>query len=346
MEMTYSTRRKVKRSIIVSISVVVALTLLWVCWLVWLDRYMVFTRDGAILDFEQAAQLTGSGQLAVAPTRQEAVDIYYHDGEELLGLDTSLRQIRGYYISTELLTATDTDTLRTAIAALPVGSTVMLEVKNIKGQFHYSSGITDAPLSTTVDVEAVDAFIDDLLSRNLYLVASVPAFRDRSYALEHTNIGLPFIGGGGALWLDSTNCYWLDPAKSRTVDYLTKIANELRLKGFDEVMFTDFCFPATDQLDYPGDRAAVIQSVADTLVNSCANERFAVSFLASGSTVQNVEGRSRLYLTGVATDKITATADSYHSAEPAAGLVFLTDSMDTRYEEHSVLRPLEMMLSQ
>ena len=342
MELTYRTRRRLKHGILTGVGIILALVLIWTCWVVWVERYVVFTREGAIIDFSLADQDPGWGQVAAPMSSQEPVSIYYNDGDDILGLDLSLRQMRGYYITTEMLATGDLETIRAAVSALPVGSMVMMEVKNIKGHFYYSTSITDAPLATDVDVEMVDALIDDIVSRNLYFVASTPAFRDRNYGLEHTNIGIPFVGGNGALWLDSSNCYWLDPAKNRTVDYLSKIASELRMKGFDEVLFTDFCIPDSQQIDYSGNKLTAVQNAAQNLVDNCAKDRFAVSFMASGSTLHPVEGRSRLYLTGVEAEQIEPTIASYAMENPAAGLVFLTDSFDTRYDACSVLRPLNL----
>ena len=342
MELTYHTRRRLKRGFLTGLSIALAVILLWSCWVIWVERYVVFTRNGAVIDFSLADQDPGWGQTATPPAPQDAVSIYYNDGDKMEGLDTALRQMRGYYITSDMLTAGDIETIRAAVAALPVGSTVMMDVKSIKGHFYYATDITGANTDTNVDVSAVDALIDDIVSRNLYFVACTPAFRDRSYGLEHTNIGIPFVGGDGALWLDSSNCYWLDPAKNRTVDYLSKIATELRLKGFNEVLFTDFYIPENSQVDYPGDRQSAIQNAAKTLVASCANDRFAVSFMASGSTLRPVDGRSRLYLTDVAAGDLESIAASYGFENPAASLVFLTDSFDPRYDAYSVLRPLSL----
>ena len=64
--------------------------------------------------------------------------------------------------------------------------------------------------------------------------------------------------------------------------------------------------------------------------------------MATGSTVQPVEGRSRLYLTDVAADSVAGVAAGYGLDNPAAGVVFLTDSFDPRYDAYSVLRPLNL----
>ena len=344
MNLTYRTRRTLKRAGLIALTVLLVLTVVWGCWIVWVNRHIVYSRDGAVLDFGLTARDPGQGELAVPPEAGETVSIYYNDGSELEELDTSMRQIFGYYITTDMMMA-DMDTIRATIAALPVGSGVMLEVKSIRGTFHYTTAIDGAAATSGLDTAAVDALIADIASRNLYLIASVPAFRDRNYGLNHTTIGLPFIGGGGALWLDNSGCYWLDPAKKGTIDYLSRITRELERLGFDEVVFTDFRFPETDQLDYTGDRAEAIRSAAEKLVEECAADRFAVSFVASDSTLRSTTGRSRLYLTGVEASAAAAAAAGYSVADPAIDLVFLTDSYDTRYEAWSVLRPMDIAIT-
>ena len=344
MNLTYRTRRTLKRAGVIALAAALALTVVWGCWIVWVNRHIVYSRDGALLDFALTSRDPGEGQLALPPENREPVSIYYNDGTELEDLDTSMRQIVGFYITADML-ENDMDTIRATIAALPVGSGVMMEVKSIRGTFHYNSSIDNVTMTSALDNAAVDALIADIADRNLYFIASVPAFRDRNYGLTHTNDGLPFIGGGGALWLDGSGCYWLDPAKKGNLDYLTRITKELARLGFDEVVFTDFRFPETDQLDYSGDRVAAIQRAAETLVEECSSDRFAVSFVATGSTVQYITGRSRLYLTGVDAANAASVVAGYTVSDPAVDLVFVTDSYDTRYEAWSVLRPMDIAIT-
>ena len=344
MELTYRTRRTLKRAALIALVVALALTAVWGCWIVWVNRHIVYSRDGAVLDFELTSRDPGEGELALPPEAKEPVSIYYNDGSELEELDTSMRQIVGYYITADMM-ANDMDTIRATIAALPVGSGVMMEVKSIRGTFHYNSKIDGAPITSYLDNEAVDALIEDIATRNLYFIASVPAFRDRNFGLTNTACGLPFICGGGALWLDETGCYWMDPGKRGTMDYLTRIAKELQRLGFDEVVFSDFRFPETDQLDYSGNKVTAIQEAAEELVAECAGDRFAVSFVATGSTIRPVTGRSRLYLTGVDAAHVASAAAGYPVTDPALDLVFITDSYDTRFDTWSVLRPMDIAIT-
>ena len=339
MKLSFETRRKLKVLGRIALILAIVLTFVWGCWLIWVDRYMVYTREGAELDFSLTPESYGPGTLALPPETTVSASVYVDDGSDDQDLATVLSRLEGYYIDYAMLSG-DIDTVRATVSVLPVGSAVMMEVKSIKGNFYYTSSVDGAKTATGIDIAAVDRLIEDMTARNLYVIASVPAFRDRAYGLANTNNGLPYIGGNGALWLDEESCYWLNPGKSGTLDYLQDIASELRSMGFDEVMFTDFRFPETDQLDYTGDKTAAIQNAAKTLVAKCTTDRFALSFLASDTTVLAVEGRSRLYLKDVEAADAASAAVRYGSADPEVGMVFITDSHDTRYNAYGALRPI------
>ena len=339
LNLTYETRRKLLKAGKIALVAALILTVVWACWLVWLDRHVFYTRDGAVVDFDLTEDSYGQGTLALPPEEQVNASIYYDVGVTSEELANMLTRMDGYYIDAEML-VNDIDTVRAAVSVLPVGSAVMVELKNIKGNFYYSTTLEGAKTVKDVDIEAIDRLLADMNQRNLYTIATVPAFRDRAYGLSHTNNGLPFVGGGGALWLDEQNCYWLNPGKSGTLGYLQNIAAELRELGFDEVMFTDFRFPDTNQLDYSGNKSEAIQKAANTLVEKCSTDTFAVSFMATGSTVKAVDGRSRLYLQNVDAASAAAAAAKQEAEDPSVNVVFLTDSYDTRYEEFGVLRPI------
>ena len=339
LNISYERRRKLLKAARFALIVLLILSVIWGCWMVWLDRHIVYTRDGALLDFDLTEESFGKGTLAKAPENPVNASIYFDVGATNEELANMLTRLDGYYIDAKML-VDDIDTVRAAVSVLPVGSAVMVELKNIKGNFYYSTTIDGAKTVKDVDIEAIDRLIADMNERKLYTIATVPAFRDRAYGLSHTNYGLPYVGGGGALWLDEQNCYWLNPGKSGTMNYLQSIAAELRNLGFDEVMFTDFRFPDTDQLDFSGSKSETLQKAAETIVEKSSTDTFAVSFLTTGSTVKAVSGRSRLYLENVDASAAASAAAKRETEDPAVNVVFLTDSFDTRYEEFGVLRPI------
>ena len=339
LNITYETRRKILTAAKIALVVFLIGSVIWGCWMVWLDRHVFYTRDGAVVDFGLTEESYGQGTLAQPPEEQVKASIYYDVGITSEELANMLTRMDGYYIDAEML-VNDIDTVRAAVSVLPVGSAVMVELKNIKGNFYYSTTLEGSKTVKDVDIEAIDRLIADMNERNLYTIASVPALRDRAYGLSHTTYGLSYTGGGGALWQDEQSCYWLNPSKSGTLGYLQNIASELRELGFDEVLFTDFRFPDTDQLDYSGDKSEAIRKAAETLVEKCSTDSFAVSFLTTGSTVPAVSGRSRLYVENVDAASAASAAEKLKTEDPAANVVFITDSYDTRYEEFGTLRPI------
>jgi hypothetical protein len=266
-----------------------------------------------------------------------SIPVHYGQEEETTApVTTELKQLQGYWVELADLKA-DVEGVKAKIAALPKGTPVLLNLKTIRGEIYYTSNVVKH--AWDVDLAKVDNLIA-WAKNDYYLMACLPAFRDYWYGLDHVPDGLPKKWGNGSLWMDEKNCYWLNPTANGTVSYLIRTVTELRTLGFDEVVFFDFRFPDTDKIDFAGDKQTALMETAATLVNTCSTETFAVSFLTEGTAMQLPEGRSRLYLKGVAAADAAALAAQAKAENPAAQVVFLTDSFDTRYESFGVLRPI------
>lgn len=336
MNIPYRTRRFLKNLGVTLLVLAVIGAVVYLCWFLWLQRYVVYTRDkGAVIDMNLSAQVA-EGPVAVKP-EEETVSIYYNEGENAINTSKELTQLVGYYADTTQLE--DMEMVLRQIELLPAGSPVMLDVKDGKGRFYYSSAIGSERRSG-IDAQAMDELIEKLQKKGMYLIARLPAFRDYNFGLHHTENGL-FVKSGAYLWADDDYCYWLDPTKQGTVTYLVEIVTELRSLGFDEVVFENYCFPPTQELKFSGDRAEALNTTANTLVTTCADQSFAVSFVAGAEGFTPVAGRSRLYMTDVAAIQAAQIAESSGVEDPAIGLVFLTENHDTRFNEFSVLRPLD-----
>ncbi len=336
MTIPYRTARALKKGAVTLLALALVAALLWGLWFLWLGRFVVYTRDrGAILDFNQSLEF-GPGELAVRPEQSGSVSIYYNEGENAINTSTDLVQMTGYYIDTQTL-MDGADAIRAQLQNLPAGTPVMLDVKSIYGNFYYSSNVSDKRASG-IDAAAVDELIAYLDSKGLYAIARLPALRDYYYGLHHVPDGLPTKGG--YLWMDEDYCYWLDPTSQGTVTYLRDIITELKNLGFDEVVFYDFYFPDTSQIVFDGDKTQALNDSAKTLVDTCTTDNFAVSFVKQAADFTLPEGRSRLYMEGVAAGSADSIAQQSGLADPAVNLVFLTDVHDTRFDAYSVLRPL------
>ena len=229
------------------------------------------------------------------------------------------------------------DTLIQKVRALPAGTPVMLEVKNIKGRFFYASGVGNNR-SSLIDEQKVEALITALRQQNCYLIATLPAFRDYYFGLNNVPLGLHH-SSGRYLGQDESGCYWLNPQQQGALTYLVQIINELKGKGFHEVVFSDFRIPDTNNILFDADRSEAISKAASTIVTACAGDTFCVSFADPGFSLP--EGQTRFYATGVNAGDCAAFAQQTGLSEPATRLVFITASRDTRFEECGVLRPMD-----
>lgn len=342
MTIPYRTAQTLKRTGITIVAVAVLLALVWLLWFLWLGRFVVYTRaDGAVLKLNRDTGFA-PGEQALAPEKTERIPIYYNEGENAINTSTELTQITGYYIDAGLdsgkkFTAAMADEIKAQLQQLPAGTPVLLDVKSVSGNFFYNSSISDRR-GALVDTAAIDDLISFMDNRGLYAIARLPAFVDYYYGLKHLADDLRTPGGYG--WTDENNHYWLDPTSQGTLTYLMQIVSELKERGFDEVVFYNFYVPEAEDLVFKEDRTKAIKTAAKTLVDSCTDDKFTLSFVGQDASFPLPEGRARLYLEGVAANAAQSVAEDTGLKNPAVNLVFLTDNHDTRFEVFSVLRPL------
>ena len=334
--LTWRTRRRLKTAAIVLGSGAALLLALWLCWILWLGRFVVYTGDTVRLDFDWVTP--GEFVEATEPEKPE-INILFDDGSEVVVDRTKpLERMSGFYVTIDMLTD-DVAEVERLIRELPKGTAIMLELKSGTGNFFYKSSLPNANASKKVDKDAVESLIQYITKADYYTVACIPAFRDRAYGLKNTSYGIHH-SSGRYLWAGDDKCYWLDPAKNGTRSYLISIASELRDLGFDEVLFTDFCFPPTEDILYGDDKLAVLNDTAEHLAYNLATDSFCVSFLCNDPGFRLPEGRTRLYRDDVQADLAQDVAASLEIPSMQTNLVYLTEAMDTRFDVFGVLRPL------
>ena len=341
--LTFAAKRRLQRAGLITAILVMVMILVWFCWVIWAERYVVYSREGATINLDLPERMSG-GQVAAPPALDETIPIYINEGSDAISTSAELTQISGYYVDQDELIES-VQSVKDVVATLPAGTAVLLELKNIYGRFNYSSGLTDAEMASNINTAAVDELITEITSRNLYAIALVPAFRERNYVLKRNAYFLKTSNGYG--WEDDQNCYWLDPTETGTMNWLIQITEELRTLGFDEVVFTEFRFPSSDRISFKGDPQAAIQNAANRLVETCGSTNFTVSFATNDTAFKLPEGgMSRIYLENVGAKDVEAAAAKITVANPTAELVFLATTSDTRYDSYSALRPIVIVNGQ
>lgn len=337
MRIPYRTRRVLQRIGTALLVILVLVAAGWFCWVIWLERYIVYTRDGAVLDMELSEELP-EGMVASPPSTDSSVSIYFNEGDNVVDTNKELTQLKGYYIDTNVL-ATDIAGARERLNKLPSGTAVMIDVKGIKGDFYYTSGIETANFAN-IDLTASDDLIRQVIHGDYYAIARVPAFRDYYFGLNNVPCGIFHVSKKG-LWRDDTGCYWLDPTNTKVLNYIIEIVTELKSMGFDEVVLTDFRIPTSQILVYDKNREEALSSAIEVLITNCASDGYPLSFALSNASYPLPDGKCRLYLEGVSASGVGATAAQAVITNPEVRLVFVAATNDTRYDQYGVLRPLE-----
>ena len=336
MTLPYRTRRILRGVGIAALFLALLLILIWMVWLLWLDRYVVYTSDGAHFDFSRSNQSI-SGQIAVPPEDDVTVSIYFNEGDGILNVSAELVQLSGYYVDREMLAAGIPQVIE-QLKKLPSETPVMIELKDIVGRFFYNTTISDRRYSA-IDIAGMEDLFAYLNKSDLYTIAKIPALRDYYHGLENVSHGLAIKGG--YLWMEpETNCYWLNPTSEGTMNYLIQQILEIKSKGFDEVILGDFRFPDTNAIVFNSSRREALQTAAAKLVETCGTDRFAISFCVSDPAVALPAGRCRMYLEGVSAADAKIMAEQTLLTDLPIRLAFITDLKDTRFDEYGVLRPL------
>lgn len=344
MSMTYRTRRRLQKLGVTALVVLVLLLIAWFCSVIWLQRYVVYDKDGATVDFE-LGDAGFAGVVATPPQAQGGVSIFYNEGSDAIEISKDLSPINGYYVDYNMLLK-NMDAVENNLKLIPSGTPVMIELKSGYGVFFYSTKIagakTSESLAGAIGIERVDSFIQKLKDKGCYMIAKISAFQDYQYGNTNVTNGLYMTSRAG-LWMDEQGCYWLDPASAGVQSWVTSAVLELKNMGFHEVMLSNFRFPTSDAYVYTGDKTAALQNAMQNLLTSTASDSgtFTLSFGTNDPTLTLVEGaRSRIYFEGIDAANVQTTVDQSTVADKASQIVFLATTNDTRFDSYSVLRPL------
>ncbi len=337
MNIPYRTRRVLNRLAAAGLVLLLLFVIAWLCWVLWLQRYVVYVDNGAKIDFSLSANEV-TGITAEKPKAPQNISIFYNEGADAIDTSAELSQLSGYYIDSNMLQQ-DMQGVLLRLDKLPAGTAILVDMKGPFGSFFYPSQLSDAVHSASTDVEAVASLIERIQKKGFYTIARVSSLRDRQYGDTHVSSGLYMLSRAG-LWMDEGGMYWLDPTNSSTTSWISSVVLELRDMGFNEVLLSNFYFPDTDQYIFTGDKVTALQTAASTILSACASATFTLSFGTNDPTFALPDGRTRLYLENVQAANVGATAAKATMTNPEARLVFLADTGDTRFNEYSVLRSI------
>lgn len=339
MSIPYRTRRRIQRIGGILGALLIVGIAVWLCWVIWLQRYVVYTDEGASLNFN-VSSYNQVGEKANPPVAEEKISIFYNEGADAIDTSRDMAQINGYYITSDMF-KNDYDNVMLQVERLPAGTAIMIDMKGPYGSFFYNSKLADATISASTNIEQVEKLVERLKSKGFYTIARISAFRDREFGNKNVTSGLYMLSRAG-LWMDPGGMFWLDPTNATTTSWISSVVLELKGMGFKEVVLDDFCFPDSTQYIFNGNKDEALISAAGTLMSACTSEDFVLSFCVDNAAFPIPDGRSRLYLRNVGASAIDMYVSQTTFEEKDFRLVFLSETGDTRYDEYSVIRSMDV----
>ncbi len=336
---SYRNKRLLKRTLLTALAVLFGIAALIVCRFIYVGRFVTYDSAGAHLDYEQHLSAVRAPE-PVSPEEDFSFDTVLDASSDEEDASSQAGKLTGYYITTTMM-VNDMDAVRAALSQMDDYNAVMIDVKSVYGSFYYSTAISGAAKATVLDIKQVDSLISELAQKKgITLIARVPAFSDPEYSLKHQSQALPLYSG--ALWTDENNCYWMNPYSNDVQGYLTSIALELSGLGFDEVLFDDFYFPDSDRISWTGSvtKQEAILDAADNLSANLLNQSIRLDLGTSDPEIAPYA--SRVFIKTNNASQIDSDKELLADVitDPAAQLVYITDSRDTRFDACGAMRPL------
>lgn len=337
---SYRNKRRAKKALLILAVILAAALLFCLIRFVYLQRFLVYTPTGVQLDYTQDLQSIPVDQ---DDMNLEAFPVEIHTATEGVAVSAAgeepLAQLSGFFVTTAMFQ--NVEAVRTALAQQESCEALMLDMKSIYGNFYYASSVPGA-IQASVEIASIDALVKELAAQDgLYLIARIPSFSDSNFALANQRCGLPL--SSGALWMDDNGCYWLDPLDSEVQSYLVSIAEELSSMGFDEVVFGGFRIPDSANIVYDAGeltREEAAAEAAQDLRDALSACPIRVSFGSDNAQIAQVS--DRIYFEDAEGAAVAGLVEPFQEGmeNPAAQIVFLTASRDTRFDGYSILRPL------
>ena len=123
---------------------------------------------------------------------------------------------------------------------------LVIDVKDDEGNITFNTSNKDLSAACMNIVPGFKELVSDLKSRGIYTIARIVCFRDEQWSSLNPDLAIQHKDGG--LWKDSGGRTWLDPYDRGAWEYISDIAEEAVLLGFDEIQLDYVRFPTDGRI--------------------------------------------------------------------------------------------------
>lgn len=185
---------------------------------------------------------------SITPTMKEAVDYIEQPSTDWKIMKNNIA-VKGIYLTGNTVASSRFQQLVQLVASTELNA-VVIDVKDDEGFLTYESALSDTKLAganSKVRIKDIDAVIRILNENNIYPIARIVTFKDKSAGDHIPQLAVKNKNGG--IWRDRNGMSWLNPYNKEAWDYIVDIAEEAVSKGFKEIQFDYVRFPTDGKLD-------------------------------------------------------------------------------------------------
>ena len=154
-------------------------------------------------------------------------------------------EVRGIYMTSWVAS---TDSIRRGLVKIAEDTeinAIVIDIKDYTGKVAFlmkNQKVKEAGSSEN-RVKDMKEFLEELHSKNIYVIGRVAVFQDPYLAKARPDLAVKRTDGV-TNWKDYKGALWLDPCSKEVWDYIVAIAREAESVGFDELNFDYIRFPS------------------------------------------------------------------------------------------------------
>ena len=230
----YRGRGGFRTALKVFIGVLIAVLVLAVAALIWLEPYIGYSIGGIRIRMpffhrEEPAETGGAPVVVTTPT-----------AAPLPAPTPSPEQPEEFRAVLLPASALSDGTAQAQAEAAGAGA-VLFDMKADDGSLGYVSALEQAAQAgASAGDPARNEAIRQLNGGEVYTVARVSCFRDNALPYFRNSLALHVSGGN---WRDAGGSRWLSPASAEARQYVAGVCRELAELGFDEILLDNWSFP-------------------------------------------------------------------------------------------------------
>lgn len=123
---------------------------------------------------------------------------------------------------------------------------IVIDVKDYTGKISFTpkNGTLLAYGSSERRIADIDELIEELHSKNIYVIGRVAVFQDPHMTKTHPEYAVKTASNKELVWKDDKGISWLDAGAEEVWEYSALIGEEAYARGFDEINYDYIRFPS------------------------------------------------------------------------------------------------------